>query len=68
MKTSRDLNICYYVGRWRFVLGVIVIPEFGRLRQEDLEFQVSLGDIRRISENKRREEEQEMMMYKNRLN
>lgn len=68
MKTSRHLNICYYVGRWRFVLGVIVIPEFGRLRQEDLEFQVSLGDIRRLSENKRREEEQEMMMYKNRLN
>lgn len=47
---------------------MIVIPEFGRLRQEDLEFQISLGNIRRLSENKRREEEQERMMYKNRLN
>lgn len=33
---------------------MIVIPEFGRLRQ-DLEFQIILGNIRRLSENKQTE-------------
>lgn len=35
------------------MLGMIVIPEFGRLRQEDLEFQVSLVNIRKQKEGRR---------------